>query len=140
MMKQKIELDKIEETEKIIDRVKLFCRASEFTYDFRNFRTVRTFGRDIYENIISLEEAYKDQNNLVRDIKDFKYKTRPQNNDKKQEKEIFLKNLLNFFDARELVLNGFSSRIFLIKSKGPGLLNTDKSKLKILTPKQMLQG
>ena len=38
-----------------------------------------------------------------------------------------------------MVLNGFKSKIFSIKSKGSGLLNTDRSKLKILTPKQMLQ-
>ena len=36
-----------------------------------------------------------------------------------------------------MVLNGFKSRIFLIKSTGSGL--TDHSKLKVLTPKQMLQ-
>ena len=35
-----------------------------------------------------------------------------------------------------MVLNGFKSKIFLTKSKGSGILNT---KLKILTPKQMLQ-
>ena len=38
-----------------------------------------------------------------------------------------------------MVLNGFKSKMFSIKSKGSGLLNTDHSKLKILTPKQMLQ-
>ena len=58
---------------------------------------------------------------------------------KKKEKEIVLKNLYKFFEAREKVLNGFGSKIFLIKSKGSGLLNTNQSKLKILTPKQMLQ-
>ena len=42
----------------------------------------------------------------------------------------------NVFEAREKVLNGFKSKIFLIESKGPGILNT---KLKTLTPKQMLQ-
>ena len=47
--------------------------------------------------------------------------------------------MYNFFEAREILLDGFDSRIFLIKSKGSGLLNTDHSKLKILTPKQMLQ-
>ena len=35
-----------------------------------------------------------------------------------------------------MVLNGFKSKIFLIESKGSGMLNT---KLKISTPKQMLQ-
>ena len=44
--------------------------------------------------------------------------------------------MYNFFEAREMVPNGFKSKIFSTKSKGPGLLN---SKLKILTPKQMLQ-
>ena len=60
---------------------------------------------------------------------------------KKQEKEIkeiTLDNLNNFYEARETVLNGFKSKIFLAKSTGTGLLNTDNSKLKILTPKQML--
>ena len=44
--------------------------------------------------------------------------------------------MYNFFEGREKVLNGFKSKIFLTKSKGSGILNT---KLKILTPKQMLQ-
>ena len=48
-------------------------------------------------------------------------------------------NLHNFHDAREKVLNGFNSKIFLIKSEDSGLLNNNQSKLKILTPKQMLQ-
>ena len=38
-----------------------------------------------------------------------------------------------------MVLNGFKSKIFLTKSTGTGLFNTNNSKLKILTPKQMLQ-
>ena len=41
--------------------------------------------------------------------------------------------------GREVVLNAFRSKIFSTKSKGSTLLNTDNSKLKILTPKQMLQ-
>ena len=45
---------------------------------------------------------------------------RPQNKKKKQEKEIVLKNLYNFFEAREILLDGFDSRIFSIKSKGAG--------------------
>ena len=38
-----------------------------------------------------------------------------------------------------MVLNGFRSKIFLTKSTGTGLFNTNNSKLKVLTPKQMLQ-
>ena len=54
-------------------------------------------------------------------------------------KEDTLSTLNNFYDAREMVLNGFKSKIFLTKSTGTGLFNTDNSKLKVLTPKQMLQ-
>ena len=71
-------------------------------------------------------------------IKNFNDKTRPKNCKKKQEKENAVDNLYKCFSAREMVFNGFKSKIFLTKSKGSGLLN-NKSKLKILTPKQMLQ-
>ena len=47
--------------------------------------------------------------------------------------------MYNFFEGRQKVLNTFSSKIFLIKFKGSGLLNTNFSELKILTPKQMPQ-
>ena len=46
-----------------------------------------------------------------------------------------MKNLRDFIDARELVLNGFKSKIFLTKTIGSGILNTNQFKLKILTPK-----
>ena len=36
-----------------------------------------------------------------------------------------------------MVFNVFKSKIFLTKSKGSGFLNTNHSKLKVLTPKQM---
>ena len=45
----------------------------------------------------------------------------------------------NFFESRERVLDAFESKIFLIKSIGAGFLNFNRSELKILTPKQMLQ-
>ena len=46
---------------------------------------------------------------------DFKNKTRPRNNKKKQEKEDVLENLYNFFEGREKVLNGFKTKIFFNK-------------------------
>ena len=58
---------------------------------------------------------------------------------KKQEKEIVLKNRYNFFEGREKTLDAFESKIFLTKSKGVGIINSDHFKLKVLTPKQMLQ-
>ena len=69
----------------------------------------------------------------------FKKHTKLRSLEKKQEKEIILKNLYRFFEGRERVLDAFESKIFSTKSKGAGILNPDHSKLKILTPKQMLQ-
>ena len=73
------------------------------------------------------------------EIKKFNDKTRPKAFWHKEIKEITLDNLNDFYETREMVLNGFKSKIFLIKSTGTGLFDTDNSKLKILTPKQMLQ-
>ena len=47
--------------------------------------------------------------------------------------------MYNFFEGRERVFDAFESKIFSIKSKGAGILNPNHSKLKIITPKQMLQ-
>ena len=38
-----------------------------------------------------------------------------------------------------MVLNGFKSKIFLTKSTGTDIVNTDDSKLKILTPREIFQ-
>ena len=107
--------------------------------DFRNFQTIRIFGKDIHEVQITFEEGDEDQSDLLNKIKNFNDKIRPKNNIKKQEKEIVLKNLYDFFDGREKALNDFKSKIFLTKSKETGRLNANQFELKILRPKQMLQ-
>ena len=43
------------------------------------------------------------------------------------------------FEGREKILDAFESKIFLTKFKGAGILNPDHSKLKIISPKQVLQ-
>ena len=80
------EIDKTKELEKTVDREKLVYRASKYTYSFKNFRTIRTFGRGIYEGKTILKEANEDQSNLLNDIRSFRDKTRLQNGQKKQEK------------------------------------------------------
>ena len=97
-------LDKIKEIEKTVDREKLVYRASEYTCNFRNFRTIRTFGRDIYEAKITLKEADEDQSSLFNEIRDFHYKTRPKNDNKKQEKKLFLKTCINFLRQQKRFL------------------------------------
>ena len=69
----------------------------------------------------------------------FRKITKPRSQEKKQEKEIVLENLYNFFEGTKKILDAFESKIFSKKSKGVGILNPDHFKLKVLTPKQMLQ-
>ena len=105
----------------------------------RKINTIRTFGKDVYNGKITLKEADESQSGLLNEIKTFNERTRPKTFWQKDLKEITLDNLNKFYRAREMVLNGFKSKIFLAKSTGTGLFNTDNSKLKVLTPKQMLQ-
>ena len=59
---------KIKETE---DGEKWYHRKNEYTYNFQNFRTVNTFGRDIYSGTITLKEANEDQSDLLVEILNF---------------------------------------------------------------------
>ena len=133
------DIDKILKIEKNVDREKLVYDAGKYKYDFTKFNAIRTFGEDIYNGKITLEEADEDQSDLTDEINEFTKKTRLKSDKKKRKREIVKENLYNFFEAREMVLNVFESKIFLTKSTGTGILNIDNSKLKILTPKQMLQ-
>ena len=56
---------------------------------FRNFQTIRTFGRDIYEDNITLDEANIEQDNLLEDIRNFNSRIRSQNDMKIQEKKDY---------------------------------------------------
>ena len=56
-MKLKKELDKTKEIGKNVDREKLIYETDEYTYSFKNFQTIKAFGRDIYEGNITLEKA-----------------------------------------------------------------------------------
>ena len=57
----KRELDRINEIEKTVDREKLIYKTKECIYSFKNFQTIKTFGRDIYNGKITLKEADEDQ-------------------------------------------------------------------------------
>ena len=88
----KKEIHKISEIEKSIDREKLVYRASVYSYSFQNFRTIKPFGRDIYNGEITLKEADEDQASSLNEIMNFRHKTKPQDQEKKQEKKDVLKN------------------------------------------------
>ena len=51
------EIKKIKEMEKQIDRNKMVYKGTNKTYDFRNFKTIRAFGNEIRNNVISLDKG-----------------------------------------------------------------------------------
>ena len=81
------EINKILKIERNVDREHLIYDVGKYTYDFRILNTIRTFGEDIYNGKITLEEADKDQSNLADEVNDFIKTTKPRNNEKKQEKK-----------------------------------------------------
>ena len=99
----KKELDKIKEIEKNVDREKLIYETNEYTYSFKNFQ-IKTFDRDTYEGKIMIEEAEKYQTDLLVEIMNFRKNTKPRSQEKKQEKEIVLKNLYNFLRVEKNLL------------------------------------
>ena len=64
----KKELDKIKGIDKNVDREKLVYETNEYTSTFKNFQTIKTFGRDIYEGKITIKEADEYQADLSLEI------------------------------------------------------------------------
>ena len=58
------EIKRIEEIEKNVDRDKMVYKSTSRTYDFRGFKTIRTYGSDIRNNVTSLAAANFEQANL----------------------------------------------------------------------------
>ena len=109
-------------------------KGTNETYDFRNFKTIRAFGNEIRNNIISSDTANLEQANLLSYINDFIRKTKPRNPEKRKLRSDVLNSVTGLVNGREMVLKAFQSGIFhkLEESqKGEGL--------KILTPNQMLK-
>ena len=53
----KNELNKIKEIERKVDREKLYFKMNKYTYNFQSFRTISSFGRDIYNGIIKYKRS-----------------------------------------------------------------------------------
>ena len=76
-------------------------KASKYTYSFKNFQAIKTFGKDIYNGEVTLKEADDDQADLLVEIMNFKKQVKPKSPKTKQQKEDILQNLYNFFEGRE---------------------------------------
>ena len=103
----KKELKKIKEIEKNVDRQKLIYKTNEYTYSFKNFQTIKTFGRDIYEGKITIKEADEYQADLLIEIINFKKKTKPN-----KKKKLFLKTCIIFLRVEKKFLMLLKAKYF----------------------------
>ena len=131
------EIKRIEEMEKKVDRNRMVYKGTNKTSDFRNFKTIRAFGNETRNNIVSLDTANIEQANLLSYISDF-MKTKPRDPEKRKLRSDVSNSVSSIVQGREMVLTVFKSGIFhkLEESqKGEGV----NERLKILTPNQMLK-
>ena len=127
------EIKRIEEVEKKIDRNRLVYKGTNKTYDFRNFKTIRAFGNEIRNNIISLDTANIEQVNLLSYINDF-MKAKPRDLEKRKLRTDVLNSVRSLAQGREAVLTAFRSGIFQVSKE-----SQEGEGLKILTPNKMLK-
>ena len=109
-------------------------KATNKTYDFRKFKTIRAFGSEIKNNVINEDMANNEQNKLLKHIEEFSSRTRPNNPESKKLQKEVLDSALALLQGREMVFTTFKSGIFprfeeSQEGEGP----------KILTPNQMLK-
>ena len=111
------EIKRIEEIEKKVGRNRMVYKGTNKTYDFRNFKTMRAFGNEIRNNIISLETANIEQANLLSYIYDFTKKREPRDPEQKKLKPDVLSSLTGLVNGREMVLTAFKSGIFQVSKE-----------------------
>ena len=129
------EIKRIEEKEKEANRNKMVYKATNKNYDFRKFKTIRAFGSEINNNVISMDTANAEQRNLTINIKDFVSKTEPRNRELKELTKEVLDSALSLLEGRDMAYKAFQSGIFPRR----GELQQEGEGLKILTPNQMLK-
>ena len=128
------EIKRIEEIEKKVERNKLVYKGTNKTYDFRNFKTIRTFGNEIRNNVISLDTANIEQANLLSYVYDVLKKTKPRNPAQRQLKADIVDSVTSLVQGREMVINAFKSGIFQMSKE-----SQEGEGLKTIKPNQTLK-
>ena len=132
------EIKKIEKIEKKVDRNKMVYEGTNKT--FRKFKTIHAFGNEIRNNVIDMNMANEEQNELLEYINRFKSRTKPNNPESKILKKYVLDNPKALLEGREMVFKAFESEIFCkLEKSQEGKGANEGEGLKILTPNQMLK-
>ena len=107
--------------------------GSKETYDLRKFKTIRAFGNETRNNIVSMSTASDERDQFLRYINKFKNKVKPRRDSESEKlKEDILNSARALLKGREMAYKAFKTGI------KPGELKKGKE-LKVLPPKEMLQ-
>ena len=96
----KDEFDKTKKLEKNVDREKLVDDTDKYKYDFKRFKTIRTFTKNICEDKITIEKADEVQSYLTNEVDKFIKETRPTNVMKNKQQKFLMKNVRDFLKAK----------------------------------------
>ena len=96
----KDEFDKTKKLEKNVDREKLVDDTDKYKYDFKRFKTIRTFTKNICEDKITIEKADEVQSYLTNEVDKFIKETRPKNVMKNKQQKFLMKNVRDFLKAK----------------------------------------
>ena len=91
-----------------------YPRSDGYIDDFVNYKDLNEFGREIEFGEISLDEAEKQQEELLNKMNKLK-KHNPRNDDRKESKKEVLDKIEKVFNARIDIIKGFRDGIFLIR-------------------------
>ena len=109
-------------------------KATNKTYDFRKFKTIRAFGNEVRNNVINEDMANNEQNDLLNYIEKINSSTKPRDPELKILKKEVIDSAITLLQGRGMVFTAFKSGIF------PRSQESQEGKgLKILTPNQMLK-
>ena len=117
--------NEIKKWEEKIKRKDSKYKTKKFIYDFQQYHTITSFENNIHTGKINIDEAEMDQNNLLKNGKEFSEKSKARTKDGKDKKRNTFENVNAFYEGPELILNAFKSGIFPTKAiKGKGCLAT----------------
>ena len=95
----KNEIYEIKKWEEKIKWKDLKYKTKNYTYDFQQYQTIRSFGESIYSGKINIDEAEMDQSSLLKYLVGFKNKSRPRTIEGKDKKKILMKVHMIFMKA-----------------------------------------
>ena len=86
----KNKIHEVKKWEEKIKREDLKCKTKNYTYDFQQYETIRSFDESVYTRKAIIAEAEEDQSNLLENLVKFNCKSGPKKKEGKGKKNRYL--------------------------------------------------